>query len=96
MTGLKDKKLTQLRRDRIGFIFQAFNLLPTPERHREHHAPDGHRGPQAGRRVAAPGRRDGRPRRARLKHRPTQLSGGQQQRVAVALRAGRPPRDHLR
>ena len=29
MTGLKDKKLTRLRRDRIGFIFQAFNLLPT-------------------------------------------------------------------
>src|SRR5207245_1465314 len=29
ITGLKDKKLTQLRRDRIGFIFQAFNLLPT-------------------------------------------------------------------
>ncbi|GAA3059802.1 hypothetical protein GCM10020000_48380 [Streptomyces olivoverticillatus] len=29
ITGLKDKKLTRLRRDRIGFIFQAFNLLPT-------------------------------------------------------------------
>ncbi|MFL5993673.1 MAG: ABC transporter ATP-binding protein, partial [Streptomyces sp.] len=29
ITGLKDKKLTQLRRDRVGFIFQAFNLLPT-------------------------------------------------------------------
>ncbi len=50
ITKLKDKKLTQLRRDRIGFIFQAFNLLPTLNRAREHHAAHGHRGPQARRR----------------------------------------------
>ena len=87
---LNDKKLTQLRRDRLGFIFQAFNLVPDAHRPREHHPPDG------------PGRPQGRPawldlvvdhRRPRepLKHRPSELSGGQQQRVAVAraLAAGR-------
>uniref|UniRef100_UPI003EB7A057 ABC transporter ATP-binding protein n=1 Tax=Streptomyces tabacisoli TaxID=3156398 RepID=UPI003EB7A057 len=83
ITGLKDKKLTQLRRDRIGFIFQAFNLLPTLNALENITLP-----------MDIAGRR---PDRAwldrvvetvglagRLKHRPTQLSGGQQQRVAVA------------
>ena len=80
---LDDRRLTQLRRDRIGFIFQAFNLVPTLT---------------AAENIALPARLAGRkPDPAwfdqvvetvglqnRLKHRPSELSGGQQQRVAVA------------
>ena len=83
ITRLRDKRLTRLRRDSIGFIFQAFNLLPTLT---------------ALENITLPMDIAGRtPDRAwldlvvetvglsgRLKHRPTQLSGGQQQRVAVA------------
>ena len=84
LAALKDKQLTQLRRDRIGFIFQAFNLLPTLTAPGEHHAADGHRRPQAGQGSGWTG--SSRPSACadRLKHRPSQLSGGQQQRVAVA------------
>ncbi|MEV6795029.1 ABC transporter ATP-binding protein [Streptomyces sp. NPDC051320] len=80
---LKDKQLTQLRRDKIGFIFQAFNLLPTLTAAENITLPMD----IAGRRpdkawlasvIEMVGLGD------RLKHRPTQLSGGQQQRVAVA------------
>jgi putative ABC transport system ATP-binding protein len=80
---LRDKKLTKLRRDRIGFVFQAFNLIPTLT---------------AAENIVLPMRLAGRkPDRAwvdhvvdtvglqhRLDHRPAELSGGQQQRVAVA------------
>ncbi|MGZ6928965.1 MAG: ABC transporter ATP-binding protein [Acidimicrobiia bacterium] len=87
---LSDKKLTQLRRDRIGFIFQSFNLLPTLT---------------AAENIVLPMKLAGRkPDTAwvdnvvdtvglghRLGHRPSELSGGQQQRVAVARAlAGRP------
>ncbi|MZE80205.1 ABC transporter ATP-binding protein [Streptomyces xinghaiensis] len=83
ITGLKDKKLTRLRRDRVGFIFQAFNLLPTLNALENITLPmdiAGRRPDQAwlDRVVDTVGLRD------RLKHRPTELSGGQQQRVAVA------------
>ncbi|WUC79457.1 ABC transporter ATP-binding protein [Streptomyces sp. NBC_00536] len=83
ITGLKDKKLTQLRRDRIGFIFQAFNLLPTLNALENITLPMDIAGrkPDAewlNRVVETVGLA------GRLKHRPTQLSGGQQQRVAVA------------
>ncbi|MBT2676649.1 ABC transporter ATP-binding protein [Streptomyces sp. ISL-14] len=83
ITGLKDKKLTQLRRDRIGFIFQAFNLLPTLNALENITLPMDIAGRKPdrqwlGRVVDTVGLSD------RLKHRPTQLSGGQQQRVAVA------------
>ena len=83
ITGLKDKQLTRLRRDKIGFIFQSFNLLPTLNALENITLPMD----IAGRRpdaawldqvVQTVGLAD------RLKHRPTQLSGGQQQRVAVA------------
>ncbi len=81
--SLKDKQLTQLRRDKIGFIFQAFNLLPTLTALENITLPMDIAGrkPDAGwlnRVVETVGLSD------RLKHRPTQLSGGQQQRVAVA------------
>ena len=80
---LKDKELTRLRRDKIGFVFQSFNLVPTLS---------------AGENITLPlsiaGRKpdpewyasiiDAVALRDRLDHRPNQLSGGQQQRVAVA------------
>jgi putative ABC transport system ATP-binding protein len=83
LSGLSDRALTLLRRDRVGFIFQSFNLLPALT---------------AGQNITLPlelaGRRPD-PRwwreiiavldlGARLGHRPGQLSGGQQQRVACA------------
>ncbi|MER5636961.1 ABC transporter ATP-binding protein [Kitasatospora sp. NPDC002227] len=83
ITGLKDKQLTRLRRDKIGFIFQAFNLLPTLNALENITLPmdiAGRKPDQAwlDQVVATVGLAD------RLRHRPTQLSGGQQQRVAVA------------
>ncbi|MFC7220468.1 ABC transporter ATP-binding protein [Streptomyces polyrhachis] len=83
ITGLKDRKLTQLRRDRIGFIFQAFNLLPTLSALENITLPMDIAGRRPDREwlqrvVTTVGLAD------RLKHRPSQLSGGQQQRVAVA------------
>ncbi len=81
--SLKDKQLTQLRRDKIGFIFQAFNLLPTLNALENITLPmdiAGRKPDQAWlekviEMVGLSGR---------LKHRPSELSGGQQQRVAVA------------
>ncbi|WP_411144612.1 ABC transporter ATP-binding protein [Streptomyces sp. x-80] len=83
LSTLDDRRLTQLRRDRIGFIFQAFNLLPTLTALENITLPltlAGRRpDPQRLERVVAMvGLSD------RLGHRPAQLSGGQQQRVAVA------------
>ncbi|WP_059007696.1 ABC transporter ATP-binding protein [Streptomyces specialis] len=83
ITRLRDKKLTKLRRDSIGFIFQAFNLLPTLNAIENITLPMDIAGrkpdPDWLRRVVGTvGLAD------RLKHRPNQLSGGQQQRVAVA------------
>jgi putative ABC transport system ATP-binding protein len=83
LTTLSEKELTQLRRDRIGFIFQAFNLVPTLNASENITLPLD----IAGRDVDGAwfdtvvdtiGLRD------RLKHRPSELSGGQQQRVAGA------------
>ncbi|MFC4494233.1 ABC transporter ATP-binding protein [Streptomyces ovatisporus] len=83
ITGLKDKKLTRLRRDRIGFIFQAFNLLPTLDALENITLPMDIAGRKPDKawleNVIATVNLDG-----RLKHRPSELSGGQQQRVAVA------------
>ncbi|MGX1855624.1 ABC transporter ATP-binding protein [Streptomyces sp. NBC_01456] len=83
LSSLNDRQLTRLRRDKIGFIFQAFNLLPTLTALENITLPMD---------IAAR-----KPDRAwldavidtvglsgRLSHRPSQLSGGQQQRVAVA------------
>ena len=80
---LSDKQLTRLRRDRLGFVFQAFNLLPTLTAAENITLPLA----LAGRRpdphwydtvIDVVGLRD------RLGHRPSELSGGQQQRVAAA------------
>src|SRR5690348_13641269 len=83
LAKLSERRLTLLRRQRIGFVFQAFNLLPSLT---------------VAQNIALPLRLAGhRPRRStvrdaaarvgldnRLRHRPAQLSGGQQQRVAIA------------
>ena len=90
LTGLSDKELTQLRRDRIGFVFQSYNLVPTLTAIENITLPMD----LAGRKadpvwldlvVSTVGLAE------RLRHRPSELSGGQQQRVAVARAlAGRP------
>jgi putative ABC transport system ATP-binding protein len=83
LTRLSERRLTILRRERIGFVFQAFNLLPSLT---------------VAQNIALPLRLDGRRLRRstvrevaarvglekRLGHRPSELSGGQQQRVAIA------------
>ena len=83
LTALSDKALTRVRRDQVGFIFQAFNLIPTLSALENITLPMD----LAGRKpdqgwldsvVATVGLGD------RLRHRPSELSGGQQQRVAVA------------
>ncbi|HQR28058.1 MAG TPA: ABC transporter ATP-binding protein [Nocardioides sp.] len=83
LTVLKDKALTQLRRDQIGFVFQAFNLVPTLTAEENIMLP-----------LAIAGRKpdsdwfrgviDTVELGDRLDHKPSELSGGQQQRVAVA------------
>jgi putative ABC transport system ATP-binding protein len=83
VTGLGERKLTILRRERVGFVFQAFNLMPSLTVTQNIGLPlrlDGRR-PRRGqvREVAARVGLD-----KRLGHRPAQLSGGQQQRVAIA------------
>ncbi|WP_030814251.1 ABC transporter ATP-binding protein [Streptomyces sp. NRRL F-2799] len=81
--SLKDKQLTRLRRDKIGFIFQAFNLLPTLTALENITLPMDIAGRKPDKEwldrvIGMVGLSD------RLSHRPSQLSGGQQQRVAVA------------
>jgi putative ABC transport system ATP-binding protein len=83
ISSLADRDLTELRRDRVGFIFQAFNLVPTLTAAENIALPAS----LAGRRVDAGWFDhviDTVGLRSRLRHRPSELSGGQQQRVAVA------------
>ncbi|WP_040694972.1 ABC transporter ATP-binding protein [Nocardia vinacea] len=90
LAGLSDKEMTRLRRDRIGFVFQAFNLVPTLTAQENITLPLD----IAGRKpdqdwldtvIKRLGLTD------RLTHRPSELSGGQQQRVACARAlAGKP------
>ncbi|GGO95851.1 ABC transporter ATP-binding protein [Wenjunlia tyrosinilytica] len=83
LSALKDKHLTQLRRDKVGFIFQAFNLLPTLNAAENITLPMDIAGtkpdPDWLRHVIDTVGLSG-----RMSHRPAQLSGGQQQRVACA------------
>jgi putative ABC transport system ATP-binding protein len=83
LAELSEKELTRLRRDRVGFVFQAFNLLPMLSARENITLPLDLAGrkPDAGwfdRVIETVGLTP------RLKHRPSELSGGQQQRVAVA------------
>jgi putative ABC transport system ATP-binding protein len=82
LTTLNDDALTQLRRDRVGFIFQAFNLLPVLDARENIELPMtiAGRKPDAAwvdQLIDLVGLRE------RITHRPSELSGGQQQRVAV-------------
>ncbi|MCR2813769.1 ABC transporter ATP-binding protein [Microbacterium sp. zg.Y1084] len=86
ITGLSDLELTVLRRRRVGFVFQAFNLVPTLDALGNILLPfdlDGRR-PSAIERARIDGLIDTLGLGARLGHRPHELSGGQQQRVAIA------------
>ncbi len=83
LTGLDDDALTRLRRDRVGFVFQSFNLLPMFTARQNVLLPldlAGTRPDEAwlAQLVATLGLGE------RLEHRPSELSGGQQQRVAIA------------
>lgn len=83
LASLSEKQLTLLRRDRLGFIFQAFNLLPVLTAKENITLPSDLAGRDLDKEwfdkvVTSLGLRD------RLHHRPSELSGGQQQRVAVA------------
>lgn len=83
LSTLNEKQLTLLRRDRIGFVFQAYNLVPTLSAEENMTLPLDLAGRKPDRGwfdqvVSAVGLGD------RLSHRPNELSGGQQQRVAVA------------
>src|SRR3954462_12886831 len=83
LTTLDDKRLTRLRRDSVGFIFQAFNLVPTLTAEENITLPLD----IAGRKPDAAWMKtviDTVGLASRLKHRPSELSGGQQQRVAAA------------
>lgn len=83
LTTLKDKALTELRRDKVGFVFQAFNLLPSMSAEDNIVLP-----------LSIAGRKpdpawfnkvvESIGLESRLSHRPSELSGGQQQRVAAA------------
>ncbi|MFC7406233.1 ABC transporter ATP-binding protein [Georgenia alba] len=83
LTSLDDKRLTLLRRERVGFVFQAFNLLPMYTAEQNITLPCELAGTSVdrawfGELVGILGLQD------RLTHRPSELSGGQQQRVAIA------------
>jgi putative ABC transport system ATP-binding protein len=90
LTAMNDDQLTRLRRDRIGFVFQAYNLVPTLNALENITLPLDIAGREPDRElldavIDAVGLRE------RLRHRPAQLSGGQQQRVACArARVSRP------
>jgi putative ABC transport system ATP-binding protein len=83
LSSLSEKELTRLRRDRIGFVFQAYNLVPTLTAYENLTLPSALAGVRPDPEwvdavVTATGLGD------RVGHRPAELSGGQQQRVAVA------------
>jgi putative ABC transport system ATP-binding protein len=83
ITHLKDRDLTRLRRDRLGFVFQAYNLIPTLTARENITLPLDIAGSKVDHAwfdtvIDTLGIRD------RLTHRPDELSGGQQQRVACA------------
>ena len=83
LSGMSEKALTRLRRNRIGFIFQAYNLMPSLDVAQNIGLParlagtrvDRHWLDEVAHRVGLA---------ERMRHRPAQLSGGQQQRVAIA------------
>lgn len=93
ITGLGDAELTKLRRKRIGFVFQAFNLVPTLDVRGNivlpfelaGKRPDASEKQRIDQLIAALGLAE------RASHRPHELSGGQQQRVAIARALAQQP-----
>ena len=91
LSTLKDKELTELRREKIGFVFQSFNLVPTLTANENIRLPlmlGNNRGDEAWIQKVI----DTVHLQDRLTHRPSELSGGQQQRVAVARALASQPR----
>ena len=91
LSTLKDKELTELRREKIGFVFQSFNLVPTLTANENIRLPlmlGNNKGDEAWiqKVIGTVHLQD------RLTHRPSELSGGQQQRVAVARALASQPR----
>jgi putative ABC transport system ATP-binding protein len=91
LSTLKDKELTELRREKIGFVFQSFNLVPTLTANENIRLPlmlGNNKGDEAWiqKVINTVHLQD------RLTHRPSELSGGQQQRVAVARALASRPR----
>jgi putative ABC transport system ATP-binding protein len=92
-TSLDDTQLTLLRRRRVGFVFQSFNLVPTLDIEGNILLPfelDG-RKPDENQRARIYGLVNSLGLADRLRHRPHELSGGQQQRVAIARALGTQP-----
>jgi len=93
ITALDDTALTLLRRRRVGFVFQSFNLVPTLDVEGNILLPfelDGRR-PDADERRRIDGLIESLGLAPRLRHRPHELSGGQQQRVAIVRALGTRP-----
>jgi putative ABC transport system ATP-binding protein len=91
LSTLKDKELTELRREKIGFVFQSFNLVPTLTANENIRLPlmlGNNKGDEAWIQKVI----DTVHLQDRLTHRPSELSGGQQQRVAVARALASRPR----
>ena len=91
LSTLKDKDLTELRREKIGFVFQSFNLVPTLTANENIRLPlmlGNNKGDEAWIQKVI----DTVHLQDRLSHRPSELSGGQQQRVAVARALASQPR----
>ena len=91
LSTLKDKDLTELRREKIGFVFQSFNLVPTLTANENIRLPlmlGNNKGDESWiqKVINTVHLQD------RLTHRPSELSGGQQQRVAVARALASQPR----
>lgn len=91
LSTLKDKELTELRREKIGFVFQSYNLVPTLTANENIRLPlmlGNNKGDEAWIQKVI----DTVHLQDRLTHRPSELSGGQQQRVAVARALASQPR----
>ena len=93
VVGMSDKQLSKLRNEKIGFIFQGFNLIPDLNLFENVDVPLRYRGfsrSERKRRIENALEQVGLA--ARMKHLPSQLSGGQQQRVAIARALAGEPR----